>query len=65
LPEVAGDSAIQIGATDFTALAQGMNDLVVDKSLHEDVVTKGFVQAKKFTWPSAAQRLLDVYNHMS
>lgn len=65
LPEVAGQSALQITATDTTALSQGLYDLIVDLSLRELVITEGFNQAKKFNWPSAAQRLLDVYNRMS
>jgi len=64
LPEVAGESAIQIKATDILALSQGLGDLVVDISLREVVVAKGFTQAKKFNWASAAQRLLDIYNWM-
>jgi glycosyltransferase involved in cell wall biosynthesis len=64
LPEVAGESALQVTATDIPALAQGLSDLVIDFSLREGVVVEGFNQAKKFNWPSAAQRLLDVYNHM-
>ena len=65
LPEVAGESALQIVATDTLALSECLVSLVVDKSLREIVITKGFIQAKKFNWPSAAQRLLDAYNRMS
>ncbi len=65
LPEVAGESALQITATDTNALSEGLVGLVIDKSLREVVVTKGFVQAKKFNWHSAAQQLLNVYNCMS
>jgi len=65
LPEVAGESALQITATDTSALSWGLSGLVVDFLLRETVIAKGFIQAKKFDWPSAAQRLLDVYNRFS
>ena len=64
LPEVAGESALQITAADTPALAQSLNDLVVDLLLREKSIAKGFVQAKKFNWPSAAQRLHEVYTRM-
>jgi glycosyltransferase involved in cell wall biosynthesis len=64
LPEVAGKSALQITASDTVALSVGLNDLIIDSSLREKTITEGFVQAKKFNWPSAALRLLGVYNRM-
>jgi len=64
LPEVAGKSALQITATDTPALANALYCLTVDNSLHESVVSEGFLQAKKFNWPAAARRLLSVYQRL-
>lgn len=61
LPEVAGNSAVQITATDRNALANALHQLVTDFSLREKVISEGFQQAKQFNWPTAAQRLLTVY----
>ncbi|MCB9098059.1 MAG: glycosyltransferase family 4 protein [Anaerolineales bacterium] len=61
LPEVAGQSAVQIAATDIEALAEALHRLTTDPSLRARAITAGFVQAQKFNWPAAAQRLLTVY----
>ena len=61
LPEVAGESALQVTATDLSALAGALSQLVVDYSLREKCIQTGFSQAQKFTWVAAAERLLNVY----
>lgn len=61
LPEVAGNSALQVPATNIDALAGAMHRLAVDSSLRESVIASGFLQVQKFNWPAAAQRLLAVY----
>ena len=61
LPEVAGSSAVQIPATDIEALDGALHRLTTDQTLRSHAITEGFVQAQKFNWPAAAQRLLTVY----
>ncbi len=64
LPEVAGQSALQIPATDTSALADAIARLTTNFSLRENAIQEGFNQAQKFIWPAAAQRLLDVYHRI-
>jgi glycosyltransferase involved in cell wall biosynthesis len=61
LPEVAGDSALQVPATDLPALAEALYLLSIDYSLRENLIFTGFNQARIFNWPAAANRLLTVY----
>ncbi len=61
LPEVAGQAALQVVATDSMALADTLQRLAVDIPLRQKSISQGFLQAKKFNWPAAAQRLLNVY----
>ncbi len=61
LPEVAGQAALLVTATDTGALADALHRLVNDTSLREKVINQGFRQAQKFTWRAAAKRLLGVY----
>jgi glycosyltransferase involved in cell wall biosynthesis len=65
LPEVAGDSALQVAATDIPALAEALQQLATDPILRQHAIETGFRQAQKFNWPAAAQRLLEVYQHVS
>lgn len=65
LPEVAGESALQITATDTPELADALHRLAIDNSLRESAIREGFLQAQKFNWPDAARRLLTVYQRFS
>lgn len=61
LPEIAGQAALQIVATDIFALSEALYCVVVDLSLRETFIRNGFIQAQKFAWTAATQRLLSVY----
>ncbi len=61
LPEVAGDAALMAGAADVPGLASAIEGILVDSSLRERLIERGFAQARRFTWEAAARRLLAVY----
>lgn len=61
LPEVAGPAAVQITATDKTALAEALFQLATDEVLRRQLIEAGFKQARIFTWSAATQRLLGAY----
>jgi glycosyltransferase involved in cell wall biosynthesis len=61
LPEVAGDSALQVTATDTFALAEALAQMANNPELRAHAIQAGFRQAQKFTWRAAAERLLAVY----
>jgi glycosyltransferase involved in cell wall biosynthesis len=65
LPEVAGQAALQITATDTPALAEALHRLAIDPPLRQQAVREGFRQAQKFGWPAAAKRLLAVYKRFA
>jgi glycosyltransferase involved in cell wall biosynthesis len=65
LPEVAGDAALLVEGTDTDALAEAMAKLLIDISLRERLIERGFEQARRFTWEGAAKRLLRVYEDMA
>jgi glycosyltransferase involved in cell wall biosynthesis len=64
LPEVGGDAALLVEATDTDALVDAMRQLLIDTSLRERLIQRGYEQARMFTWTGAARRLLDVYRHV-
>ncbi len=64
LPEVAGDSALQVTATDTEALAEALHRLAAEPDLRRQAIEAGFRQARMFTWPAAAARLLQVYQRL-
>jgi glycosyltransferase involved in cell wall biosynthesis len=65
LPEVGGQAALQIEATDVTALAETLHRLAIDPTLRQQAIATGLRQAQKFTWPATARRLLAVYHQMA
>lgn len=65
LPEIAGNAALLVEATDIDALAGAMHTLLTDSSLREELVKQGFDQAGSFTWEAAARRLLKVYQDVA
>lgn len=61
LPEVVGDAAIKVNSDDIEELYQAMRAVLDNKTLREDLIEKGFLQAEKFPWECVAERLLNIY----
>jgi len=61
LPEAAGDAALLVDAADTDALAGSLFRLLADEALRARLLPVGQAQAKRFTWESSAQQLLDLY----
>lgn len=55
LPEVYGDAAHYFDPLDVTDMARAIDEVLSDKSLREDLVSKGKVQYKKYSWKKMAQ----------
>ncbi len=60
LPEVAGDGALFVDPYDVKDIAQGMEKIVLDEKLREDLIKKGFENIKRFSWEKAAKETLKV-----
>lgn len=61
LPEAAGDAALLVAAEDVDGLAHALLRLLADDALRTTLRQRGFSQAARFTWASAAQSLLHAY----
>jgi glycosyltransferase involved in cell wall biosynthesis len=64
LPEIAGDGALQVGATDIDAMAQALSQVLDDAAVRGALLTSGVAQAARFTWQSCAQKTLNVYRNI-
>lgn len=65
LPEVAGDAAHQVNATDTGSLAETLHRLAHNETVRQQTIAAGLAQAQRFTWEAAAARLLSVYQRFS
>ncbi len=65
LPEVVGDAALTIeDPFDYEALGSMIDRIIYDSDTAKMCRQKGFVQAQKFTWEQASQKVLDIYKEL-
>lgn len=57
MPEVAGDAALLVNPFSPTAIADAMIDIAENPDLRQELIIKGGVQRKKFSWQKTADRL--------
>lgn len=65
LPEVVGDAGLTVSADDIDALAEALTRVLLDPTLHASLRAAGLARAGTFTWPAAAERLLEVYRQVA
>jgi glycosyltransferase involved in cell wall biosynthesis len=62
LPEAAGDAALMVDPYDIEALAAGLNQLLTDESLRQELRGRGLAHASQFTWASTGRETVRVYH---
>jgi len=65
LPEVAGDAALIVDPYDVGALAGAIAQLIDDPALRKRLVERGLRRAAQYSWRSAADRLVAVYERVA
>lgn len=60
LPEVAGEAALLVDPLDEAGLATGIGRMAEDGELRRELVQRGFVNVKRFTWERTAEQVMDV-----
>lgn len=61
LPEVYGNAAHYFDPTDIQAMADATNEVLTDKDLRNNLIEKGHIQAKKYSWHHMAKQTLRIY----
>jgi len=61
LPEVVGDAALLVDPEDTQAWAEALRRLLTDAELRQSVIQRGYRQMQRFSWPRAAQQVLEVF----
>ncbi len=57
MPEVAGDAALLVDPFDPASIAKSMTDIYRDEGLRNDLIRKGILREKEFTWQKTADLL--------
>lgn len=65
LPEVYGDAALYFNPNDTDDLVSCLESLIKDQELRSGMSTKGYLQARKYSWQKMAKETLIVYKQIS
>jgi glycosyltransferase involved in cell wall biosynthesis len=61
LPEVAGDAAILVNPENVFDIVRGIKEALLDEPMRAELISRGRVQAAKFSWEKAARQVLEIY----
>ncbi len=64
LPEVTGDAALLVNPVSIEEISHAMRQVIEQPEVRASLISKGLMQAEKFTWQQTAQRTLEVYRSM-
>ncbi len=64
MPEVGGEAALYVDPLDIDDIKNKLKIVWEDKELRQEMIKKGFVQAKKFSWEKCARETAAVYREM-
>ena len=65
VPEVTGDAAVRVDADDVEGLAAAIRRVLEDEHLRQSLRSRGFDQARKFSWERCARITLDIYRSLT
>lgn len=61
MPEVGGEAALYVNPLNVEDITKKINLVMKDLSLRKEMTSKGFKQAKKFSWQKNAKETVEVY----
>ena len=64
LPEIYGEAAHYFNPNNVNDMAQIIDDILVDKTLRDDLIQKGYQQIKKYSWQRMAEQTHNVYMYI-
>lgn len=64
MPEVGGEAVLYANPEDEKDIADKLRLVMEDKKIRKDMIDKGFLQAKKFSWEKCAKETLEVYRRV-
>ncbi len=64
LLEVVGNAATMIDADDKMAIADAITQVINDRKLRQELIRRGFEQARRFSWRQTAEETLKAYRSL-
>jgi glycosyltransferase involved in cell wall biosynthesis len=63
--ETGADAILSVNPTETDSIEAALYNILTQKELRENLINKGFNNAKRFNWASSAQATLDLYKNLS
>jgi len=64
LPEVCGDAAYYVNPYDVEDIARGIEKVLTDENLRQELIKKGFENVKRFSWEKSARKIIEILNQI-
>lgn len=64
LPEILGQAAVYFNPEDATDMKEKIELVIKDENLRQELIKRGFEQAKKYSWGKCARETLAVYEEI-
>jgi glycosyltransferase involved in cell wall biosynthesis len=61
LPEVAGNAALLVDPLDPEAIADGIQRVLTDERLRQQLHERGIARARQFSWETSVRRVREIY----
>lgn len=65
LPEAGGDAVLYFNPLNVDEISKTIKKIIDDKNLRQEMIKKGFLQVKKFSWEKTARQTLEVLQEVS
>jgi glycosyltransferase involved in cell wall biosynthesis len=65
LPEVVGNAAILVNPENVFEIMRALHRVLLDQGVREKIKQRSYAQAKKFSWETSAQRILNIYEEVA
>lgn len=64
LAEIGRDSTLLVNPTDLKSISSGIKVLLTDVTICNDLINKGYINAKKYSWINAGEKLCNFLNSL-
>jgi len=61
MPEVAGDAALLVNPDSVDSIVLAMEKILYNDKMRESLISKGYIQARRFNWKRTAKQTLALY----
>ena len=62
LPEILGSAAVYFNPENKAEMKAKIELIISDENLRREMINRGYLQIKKYSWSECARQTLEVYN---